>query len=68
MGHPEGSKQLVKWFHKSSGGLFKFPNLFRRLVSVLILSVCTAYFCKQWAHDSYLVFDVKPGVIVGCDD
>ena len=46
---------------------FNFLSLITRFASVQFPS-CSTDLGMQCAYDSYLVFDVKHGGIVGCDD
>ena len=68
MGLPQNSKQLVQWFQKSSGQLFKFLTLFRRLASVPFPSFLQHNLTCNVLMTVNLAFDVRRSVIVGCDD
>ena len=68
MGLPQNSKQLVQWFQKSSGWLFKFLGLFRRLASVPFPPFLQHILTCNVLMTANLVFDVRHSVMVGCDD
>ena len=68
MGLPENSKQLVQWFQKSSGWLFKFLGLFRRVASVPFPSFLQDILTCNVLMTVNLAFDVKRSVVVSCDD
>ena len=68
MGLPQDSKQLLQWLQESSGFLFKFLSLFRRLASVPFPSFLQHILTCNVLITVNLVFDVKHSVIVGCND
>ena len=68
MSLPQDSKQLVKWFQKSSGRLFKYLSLFRRLASVPFPFFLQHILTYNVLMTVNLVFDVRCSVKVGCDD
>ena len=68
MGLPLNSKQLVQWFQKSSGWLFKFLGLFRRVASVPFSSFLQDILTCNVLMTVNLAFDVKRSVVVSCDD
>ena len=59
---------IVQWFQESSGWLFKFSSLFKRLASMPLPSFLQHILTCNVLMIVNLVFDVKHSVIVGCDD
>ena len=68
MGLPQNSKQLVQWFQKRSGWLFKFLGLFRRVASVPFPPFLQDILTCNVLMTVNLAFDVKRSVVVSCDD
>ena len=67
MGLSQNSKQLLQLFQKSSGWLFKFLRLFRRLASVPFLSFLQHMLTCNVLMTVNLAFDGRRSVILGCD-